>query len=1285
MKKIVITNTQGTDAAAIDINASAGGIDIDAEGVLALDGAGGIDIGKTTDVAIDIDSSTLDIDASGDITIDTTSNSVTALTMTTNGGIDEKIIMTNTQGTDAAAIDINASAGGIDIDAAGVLALDGAGGIDIGKTTDVAIDIDSSTLDIDASGDITIDTTSNSSTALTLTTDGGVNEKIVITNTQGTDAAAIDINASAGGIDIDAAGLIALDSSTGINLNSGTGGLIYNTSQFVIDSNENVGIGTNSITATNKLEVIGNIGLTKSIVLTGTNSLYFGNDPTGNTGYDSSVGGAEYNVALGTTALDAVTTGNSNTAVGYDTLTNCTTGSSNTAIGYKALTALTLTDITQTAANSNTAVGYESMKTCTIGHSNVGLGRHTLRDLTTGSHNIAIGRGSLNALESGTYNVVIGSSGPGSTLDDGNYNIIIGSGDVSSSSAENQIVIGDFAQGHGDNILVIGSNATREITGWHPGSTDVTDLGSNSYYFKDFYLNGSITFKNGATIVNTSSSLLTITETNLSLMGNVGIGTDSPSVNLHINSTDSIIIPVGTTGERPTSGLTAGMLRYNTTTTQFEGYSNSNWQGLGGVIDIDQDTKILAEQSSDEDKLRFITDGSERMIIDNTGLVGIGTDSPESQFHVTGSTSSNNSVLKITDTGTGTYPTSSDIKGTLTLEHETAGGSTSILFKSARDSSDYATIYYTDGNGTDEKGILTIACKNDTTGGNEDQIRFQTFSGTDRMTIAGNGNIGIGSTNPRTILDINSTDALILPVGTNAERPTGADGMIRYNTDTTQFEGYSNSNWQGLGGVIDIDQDTKILAEQSSDEDKLRFITAGSERMIIDDNGLVGIGTNAPSTKLQIGSDLSHDASHTYDSNVLKIVNPTVTSSTVLNDPQDILYLARDGTNGEAYGSMATFKLCRYEDAGTSSLGSRTRMDIDLTYDVFNDVNVMTLRSDGKVGIGTNVPTEQLEIAGNLFVNNSSGGYLIFDNSSTLKGPNKIQFNRNSSDDAEYGFGLASSTLKYHSATYHNWYIGSDWDGSSTTDSAFTMQLATDGLGIGTTPTSTLHLHKQFTASGTYPAGEIKFSTVNSGGVSWDMASIESYVSANSGGISGYPGGLAFKTKIADSNSATAVDTKMVLDAAGNLGIGTGNPQNLLHVHKASGGGMLRLKSASTNVYLGTNDGSDGYLWVNSDDDLKFGTNNTERIRILSSGNVGIGTNNPGYELDVAGDINLSGTLYGPSGILQVGGDISLGGSQATDREITFQANNNGTGDKVSLKSNSGNLEVYSDGAIKFG
>ena len=63
------------------------------------------------------------------------------------------------------------------------------------------------------------------------------------------------------------------------------------------------------------------------------------------------------------------------------------------------------------------------------------------------------------------------------------------------------------------------------------------------------------------------------------------------------------------------------------------------------------------------------------------------------------------------------------------------------------------------------------------------------------------------------------------------------------------------------------------------------------------------------------------------------------------------------------------------------------------------------------------------------------------------------------------------------------------------------------------------------------------------------MASIQSYVKANNGGISGYPGGLAFKTKTVDGNAATALDTKMVLDAAGNLGIGTTTPSKKLEVN----------------------------------------------------------------------------------------------------------------------------------------
>ena len=89
------------------------------------------------------------------------------------------------------------------------------------------------------------------------------------------------------------------------------------------------------------------------------------------------------------------------------------------------------------------------------------------------------------------------------------------------------------------------------------------------------------------------------------------------------------------------------------------------------------------------------------------------------------------------------------------------------------------------------------------------------------------------------VVNVNSTGAIILPDGTTLERPTAERGMIRFNTSDTQFEGYDGSAWKGLGGVIDVDQDTKILAENNpgSDNDQLKFYTGGTERYRIDTDG----------------------------------------------------------------------------------------------------------------------------------------------------------------------------------------------------------------------------------------------------------------------------------------------------------------------------------------------------------------------------------------------------------------------------------------------------------------
>lgn len=52
-----------------------------------------------------------------------------------------------------------------------------------------------------------------------------------------------------------------------------------------------------------------------------------------------------------------------------------------------------------------------------------------------------------------------------------------------------------------------------------------------------------------------------------------------------------------------------------------------------------------------------------------------------------------------------------------------------------------------------------------------------------------------------------STGAVLLPSGTTAQQPTGVAGKLRFNTSTTQFEGYNGTNWASVGGAA-ISNDT---------------------------------------------------------------------------------------------------------------------------------------------------------------------------------------------------------------------------------------------------------------------------------------------------------------------------------------------------------------------------------------------------------------------------------------------------------------------------------------------
>jgi len=110
---------------------------------------------------------------------------------------------------------------------------------------------------------------------------------------------------------------------------------------------------------------------------------------------------------------------------------------------------------------------------------------------------------------------------------------------------------------------------------------------------------------------------------------------------------------------------------------------------------------------------------------------------------------------------------------------------------------------------------------------------------------------------------------LAIPTGNTAGRPaTPAVGYIRYNSQTSQFEGFGAGNaWGSLGGVNDVNQDTKILAEDGAgtNDDNLRFFNNGNENMRLTATGTLGIGTTNPDKKVEINSSSGDCLRLTYN------------------------------------------------------------------------------------------------------------------------------------------------------------------------------------------------------------------------------------------------------------------------------------------------------------------------------------------------------------------------------------------------------------------------------------
>ena len=171
--------------------------------------------------------------------------------------------------------------------------------------------------------------------------------------------------------------------------------------------------------------------------------------------------------------------------------------------------------------------------------------------------------------------------------------------------------------------------------------------------------------------------------------------------------------------------------------------------------------------------------------------------------------------------------------------------------------------------------------------------------------------------------------------------------------------------------LSDTDADTKVQVEESSDEDKIRFDTGGTERMIIDNAGKVGLGTTSPVVPLDILTNLSSDTTSSPDT-VLTIA--TKYASTSANGaagagPRLEFKIPDDETNPITGAAIAGLKENGDDSVANAALAFYISQD-DTTLD-----EALRINSAGNVGVGTTSPSGNLHIvsAGDGLVLSRSG------------------------------------------------------------------------------------------------------------------------------------------------------------------------------------------------------------------------------------------------------------------------------------------------------------------------
>jgi hypothetical protein len=498
-----------------------------------------------------------------------------------------------------------------------------------------------------------------------------------------------------------------------------------------------------------------------------------------------------------------------------------------------------------------------------------------------------------------------------------------------------------------------------------------------------------------------------------------------------------------------------------------------------------------------------------------------------------------------------------------------------------------------------------------------DQLAIST-GGSGRLFVDASGNVGVGTNSPLALYRSLSI----------AGPATDEGGVFETRTSNSSTVGYFFSD---SGGVF----------LQTATAHPLTFRTNNTERLRITSAGLVGIGTSAPSTKLEISGNEA-------TANFIVATNTDAFAWSGFR-------LRNTGTSGRSYDI----------GLGGNSSGASTAGNF-YVYDNTAGAQRITLDSSGRVGIGTTSPNASDWNANSqvlhIYKNTTEGSILKVESSNAVGvfagGNGLVAVGSTSNDPLQFRVNV-NEVGRFD--TSGRLLVG-------TSSSSASTRLVVQANSSSSSGTGSIYLLR----GNANPTSGQNLTEIQMGNGNANMgASIVASCDGNWTDGSDQPTRLVFSTT---ANGAASPTERLRIDSSGRVGIGTTSPGMKLTINDTT----------TAQIQLGYNDSIYGRIGRNSSGNyefssyenggnLLFGTtgttgSTTERARIDSSGRVGIGTsdtssNNILLSLKANSAITIPGVLLEDSGasgrkygIYSAGGTFSFRDYTAGENRLVIDS-----------------------------